>query len=67
MYRFYAVDWFNGHRQVIYRSNNLQECYEAILQRFTDTCAECGCEIEDTLTNNSFNVRVIGSHCEEDE
>lgn len=66
-YRFYAVDWFEGRREVLCQSNNLEECYNTIIQRWEDTDGECRCEIDDTHTTDCFDVSIIGSLCEEEE
>lgn len=66
-YRFYAVDWFEGRREVLCQSNSLDECYKAVLERRIDTDGECWCEIEDTYTSENFDVTITGFQCEKEE
>lgn len=65
-FRFYAVDEFDA-REILCESDNLMDCYNAVLKRFEDTDGECDCHIEDTMTEDNFSVGVFGWYCDEEE
>lgn len=62
--RFQAYDFYDFH-ELLCESDNLTDCYNAILQRFEDTDGECACEIRDMETIGSFSVTIDGWSDEE--
>lgn len=66
-YRFCVANWKNGYKEVICRSNSLDECYDVALQRWTNVDSEGRCEIEDTYTNDCFDISIIGAYYADEE
>lgn len=64
MKRFQAYDFYD-FQELLCESDNLTDCYNAILQRFEDTDGECTCEIRDMKTIDSFSIDIIGWNDEE--
>ena len=57
MKRFQAYDLYDFY-ELLCESDNLTDCYNAVLQRFEDTDGECNCEIRDMKAICSFSVRI---------